>query len=202
MPDNASVSVSAAPAEFANAPAIPMPDNNAVVGQMIFEKAKSEYPYLADKDIAFDYAPGKGRGFLEFYSPEETGSPEYPRPQNIPMGKVGVQVFDPKTRPIDILADYVSHYGVEKDPFLAQRYQQFASSFTPEQQKVLQDQYAYYQQHPKFKESRPFEQWKEASGMPGYFRGYTFNQWDDAKSAYTPQQLQLLDHVKQYLKIK
>ena len=66
----------------------------------------------------------------------------------------------------------------------------------------LQDQYAYYQQHPEFKESRPFEQWKEASGMPGYFRGYTFNQWDDAKSAYTPQQLQLLDQVKQYLKIK
>ena len=74
MADNSSVSVSAAPAEFANAPAIPMPDNNAVVGQMLFEKAKTEYPYLADKDIAFDYAPAKGRGFLEFYSPEETVS--------------------------------------------------------------------------------------------------------------------------------
>ena len=66
MPDNASVTVSAAPEEFNNAPAIPMPDNNAVIGQMIFEKAKSQYPYLADKDISFDYAPGKGRGFLEF----------------------------------------------------------------------------------------------------------------------------------------
>jgi hypothetical protein len=171
-------------------------------GAKLLETAQKEYPYLADKDIAFDYAPAKGRGFLEFYSPEETGSPEYPRPQNIPMGKVGVQVFDPKTRPIDILADYVSHYGVENDPFLKSQYQQFQQSFTPEQQKVLQDQYAYYQQHPEFKESRPFEQWKEASGMPGFFRGYTFNQWNDAKSAYTPQQLLLLDQVKKYLGVK
>lgn len=179
-----------------------MPDDNAVVGQMLFEKAKKEYPYLADKEIAFDYAPAKGRGYLEFYSPTETGSPEYPRPQNIPMGKVGVQVFDPRTRPVDILADYVSHYGVENDPFLKAQYEQFSKSFTPEQQKRLQEQYAWYQNNPKFKESRPFEEWAKSTGIPGYFRGYTFNQWDDAKSAYTPQQLLLLDQVKKYLGVK
>ena len=176
--------------------------NNDVIGSLMFENAKKEYPYLADKDIAFDYAPGQGRGFLEFYSPEETGSPEYPRPQNIPLGRVGVQVFDPKTRPIDILADYVSHYGVENDPYLSERYQQFQQSFTPEQQQRLQEQYAYYQQHPEYKESRPYEEWLKASGMPAYFRGYTFNQWDDAKDMYTPEQLKILDAVQSYLRIK
>jgi len=176
--------------------------NNDVIGSLMFESAKKEYPYLADKDIAFDYAPGQGRGFLEFYSPEETGSPEYPRPKNIPLGRVGVQVFDPKTRPIDILADYVSHYGVENDPYLSERYQQFQQSFTPEQQQRLQEQYAYYQQHPEYKESRPYEEWLKASGMPGYFRGYTFNQWDDAKDMYTPEQLKTLDAVRSYLRIK
>jgi hypothetical protein len=168
--------------------------NNDVIGSLMFENAKKEYPYLADKDIAFDYAPGQGRGFLEFYSPEETGSPEYPRPQNIPLGRVGVQVFDPKT--------YVSHYGVENDPYLSERYQQFQQSFTPEQQQRLQEQYAYYQQHPEYKESRPYEEWLKASGMPGYFRGYTFNQWDDAKDMYTPEQLKTLDAVRSYLRIK
>jgi len=176
--------------------------NNDVIGSLMFENAKKEYPYLADKDIAFDYAPSQGRGFLEFYSPEETGSPEYPRPQNIPLGRVGVQVFDPKTRPIDILADYVSHYGVENDPYLSERYQQFQQSFTPEQQQRLQEQYAYYQQHPEYKESRPYEEWLKASGMPAYFRGYTFNQWDDAKDMYTPEQLKILDAVQSYLRIK
>ena len=179
-----------------------MPDDNAVVGQMLFEKAKKEYPYLADKDIAFDYAPGKGQGYLEFYSPTETGSPEYPRPQNIPMGKVGVQVFDPKTRPVDILADYVSHYGVENDPYLSAQYKQFTQSFTPEQQKKLQEQYSWYQNNPKFKETRPFEEWAKASGIPGYFRGYTFNQWPDSSKMYTPEQLNTLNAVKKYLGIK
>ena len=188
--------------EFIGQPISPSVSNDQVIGQMLFEKAKTEYPYLADKDIAFDYAPAKGRGFLEFYSPEETGSQEYPRPQNIPMGKVGVQVFDPKTRPVDILADYVSHYGVETDPYLSERYQQFQQSFTPEQQKRLQEQYAYYQQHPKYKESRPYEEWLKASGMPGYFRGYTFNQWEDPKGYYTQQQLELLDQVRKYLNVK
>jgi len=182
-----------------------MPDevsNNDVMGSMIFEKAKTEYPYLADKDIAYKYSPAQGRGFLEFYSPEETGSPEYPRPKEIPMGKVGVEVFDPRTRPLDILADYVSHYGVEKDPFLAQRYQQFQQSFTPEQQQRLQEQYAYYQQHPEYKETRPYEEWLKASGMPGYFRGYTFDQWKDSQDAYTQQQLELLNQIRQYLGVK
>ena len=179
-----------------------MPDDNAVVGQMLFEKAKKEYPYLADKDIAFKFSPDAGRGYLEFYSPDEPGSPEYPRPQEIPMGKVGIEVFDTKTRPIDILADYVSHYGIENDPFLSQRYQQFSQSFTPEQKQRLQEQYAWYQKHPQYKESRPYEQWLETSGMPGYFRGYTFNQWDDAKSAYTPSQIELLDEIRKYLNVK
>jgi hypothetical protein len=177
-------------------------DDNNVIGQMLFEKAKTEYPYLADKDIAFDYAPNQGRGFLEFYSPEETGSPEYPRPENLPMGKVGVQVFDPTTKPIDILADYVSHYGVEKDPFLSERYQKFSNSFTPEQNQKLQEQYAYYQKHPEYKESRPYEDWLKASGMPGYFRGYTFNQWENSQDAYTKPQLDLLNQIREYLKVK
>jgi len=182
-----------------------MPDevsNDDVMGSMMFEKAKSEYPYLADKDISFKYSPNEGRGFLEFYGPDEPGSPEYPRPKEFPMGKVGVEVFNPKTRPLDILADYVSHYGVEQDPYLSERYQQFSQSFTPEQQQRLQEQYKWYQEHPEYKESRPFEDWKNASGMPGYFRGYTFDQWENSKDAYTPQQLQVLDQVRKYLGIK
>ena len=66
----------------------------------------------------------------------------------------------------------------------------------------MQEQYAYYQQHPEYKESRPYEEWLKASGMPAYFRGYTFNQWDDAKDMYTPEQLKILDAVQSYLRIK
>ena len=176
--------------------------DNEVLGAQMFEKAQKEYPYLADKDISYKYSPQGGRGFLEFYDPKETGSPEYPRPKELPLGKVGIEVFDPKTKPIDILADYVSHYGVQKDPYLSERYKQFSGSMNPEQQKRLQEQYKYYQEHPQYKEQRPYAEWEKASGMPGYFRGYTFNQWDNPKEMYTPQQLQVLDQVRKYLNIK
>ena len=171
-------------------------------GGKLFETAQKEYPYLSGKDIAYKYSPKQGRGFLEFYGPEETGSPEYPRPKELPLGKVGIEVFDPKTRPIDILADYVSHYGVEQDPYLTQQYQQFAGSMSPEQRQRLQQQYQYYQQHPQYKEQRPYEEWEKISGMPGYFRGYTFNQWDNPQEMYTPQQIQMLDQVRKYLGVK
>ena len=171
-------------------------------GGKLFEKAQQEYPYLADKDITYKYSPKQGRGFLEFYGPEETGSPEYPRPKELPLGKVGIEVFDPKTRAIDILADYVSHYGVEKDPYLVELYKQFSGSMNPEQRQRLQQQYQYYQQHPQYKEQRPYEEWEKISGMPGYFRGYTFNQWDNPQEMYTPQQIQMLDQVRKYLGVK
>ena len=171
-------------------------------GQKLLETAQKEYPYLSGKDIAYKYSPQQGRGFLEFYDPQETGSPEYPRPKELPLGKVGIEVFDPKTKPIDILADYVSHYAVEQDPYLAKQYEQFSGSMGPEQRQRLQEQYQYYQQHPDYKEQRPYQEWEKASGMPGYFRGYTFNQWPDSSKMYTPEQLNILNDVKKYLGIK
>ena len=171
-------------------------------GNKLFERAQQEYPYLAGKDIAYKYSPQQCRGFLEFYDPRETGSPEYPRPKELPLGKVGSEVFDPKTRPIDILADYVSHYGVEKDPYLAQRYQEFIGSMSPQQRQILQQQYQYYQQHPEYQEKRPYEEWEKASGLPGYFRGYTFNQWENPQEMYSPQQIEMLNQVKKYLGVK
>jgi len=170
-----------------------------VMGQMLLEKAKSEYPYLAKQDFGFVYTPNpKEERFLEFYPPDEPGSPESPRPATLPMGKPGIQVFRTETRPIDILGDYVSHYGVTTDPKLAELYKQFTGSLSPEE---MQKRYQYYQQN--FQEQRPYEQWMESSGIPEMFRGYTFNQWgDDAAKMYSPQQLQLLNQVRQYLGIK
>jgi len=171
-------------------------------GNNLFESALSEYPYLADKDIAFQYSPGRGRGFLEFYQPDEPGSEEFPRPTSLPMGKPGIEVFDPKTRPIDVLADYVSHYGVQTDPFLGEKYGAFAESLTPEQRQRLLEQYDYYKKNPQYNETRPYAEWEKSVGLPGYFRGYTFNQWERPEELYVPKQLELLNEVRKYLGIK
>lgn len=171
-----------------------MADDNEIMGQMMFEKAKTEYPYLADKEISFAYTPTEGDRMLEFYNVDETERPAY-----LPAGKVGIEVFSPKAKPIDILGDYVSHYAVEKDPKLSQMYEGFKSA-TPEQ--VMRERYAYHQQN--FKEDRPYEDWARMTGYPELFRGYTFNQFpaESTQEIYSPEQLKYLDQVRQYLGIK
>lgn len=177
-------------------------NNDEVMGAMMMDRAKKEYPYLADKDIAFTYSPKvKTKNQLESWPVGETGSPDYPRPANIPIDKFGMQVF--KTQggtPINMLGDYVSHHGVENDPKLKDMYQQFQASLDPAK---MQERYAYHQN--KLGEKRPYDQWYQSTGLPEMFRGYTFNQWGNPKQAakmYTPEQLKILDQVRQYLNIK
>lgn len=190
-------------------------------GSKLFERAQQEYPYLANKDIAYLYTPSKDSRYLEFYGPEETGSPEEPRPAQLPMGKVGIQVFNPQTRTIDILGDYVSHYGVEKDPQLQTYYQQFTQAVpqdtyqkrlnetiqnlqqeiqaetNPQQKQMLMQELQNVQGNP--------QAWWQRAGLPEYFRGYPFKQWgtdEEARQMYNPQQLQILDQVRKYLGVK
>ena len=163
-----------------------------VMGQMMFQTAQEKYPYLSGKDISFSYNPQEGDRQLEFYHPEETQ-----RPPSIPAGKVGIQVFNPKVTPEDILGDYVSHYGVEVDPKLKDYYQQFSGLLDPA---TMQKRYQYHQQN--FGEQRPYEEWSRMTGVPEIFRGYTFNQFPDAQKLYTPEQLNVLNQVRSYLGIK
>ena len=171
-----------------------MANDNEVMGRMMFEKAQKEYPYLSGKDIAFSYTPKKDDRKLEFYGPEETE-----RPKNIPSGKVGIEVFNPKVSPLDILGDYVSHYAVQNDPRLKELYAQFQSQLNPDE---MLKRYQYHQQH--LGEQRPYSEWLKLVGSPEVFRGYTFNQWPSefSQKYYTPEQIKTLNEVRSYLGIK
>jgi hypothetical protein len=163
-----------------------------------FDRALQAYPYLADKDIhSVTTINPKDNRFLEFYPPDEPGSPQYPRPKELPMGKVGIQILSNKTRPIDVLADYVSHHAVNADPTLQSLYAEFEANVDPN---VLRQRYE--QHRKKFGEKRPYEIWKERTGLPELFRGYTFNQWDNAEQMYTPTQLGILNRVRDYVGVK
>jgi len=171
-----------------------MPDdiqNDEVIGQMLFDKAKTEYPYLANQDIAFKYTPSENPEYmLEHYQGEDI--PDWGKGR-----KQAIEVFNTKTSPLDILGDAVSHYGVNSDPQLQALYQQFSGQLDPA---MMQQRYQYHADN--LGEKRPYDQWYQSTGLPEMFRGYTFNQWDNAKSMYTPEQLQTLDAVRSYLKIK
>ena len=166
------------------------------------EKAKELYPYLKDKD--FDYTEqltdDEKAGFLEFWEPGDEGPPDgsVKRPESIGLDRMGIEVRNDKTRPIDILGDYVSHEAVKSDPKLKDIYDRYLSTLTDEQ---LRTKYEYEKKN--YGENRPFEQWAERSGKPGMFRGYTFNQFSEKEieEAYTPEQLDILDEAKEYLNI-
>jgi len=185
-----------------------MPDNSEVLQAMsdtppildtiaqqqgagLFEAAQKEYPYLQGKDIAYKFSPQQNPEYmLESYKGEDL--PEWAKGR-----QAAIEVFNPKTSPLDILGDYVSHYAVETDPQLQQLYQQFQGQLDP---KSMQERYQYHVAN--FGENRPYEQWYQMTGLPEMFRGYTFNQWENPKELYTPAQLQTLDTVRQYLGIK
>ena len=160
-------------------------------GTNLLQEATKAYPYLKGKDIAYKYTPSKDERMLEFYRGEDI--PEWGKGK-----QVAIEVFNPKTRPIDVLGDYVSHYGVQADPKLKELYSGFAGSLDP---KMMQERYQYHVKN--FGEKRPYDQWYQATGLPEMFRGYTFNQWGkDAARMYTPQQLDYLNQVRQYLGVK
>jgi len=166
-------------------------------------EAKRQYPYLQDKD--FDYVENltddKKAGYLEFWEPGDEGPPDgsVKRPEGIGIDRMGIEVRNPDTRPIDILGDYASHEGIYSDPKLKDIYDRYTSTLTDKQ---LRTKYEYEKKN--YGEDRPFEQWAERSGKPGMFRGYTFDQFseDEIKEAYTDEQLKILDEARKYLGVK
>jgi len=167
-------------------------------GQALVDAAKREFPILNTLDMQYKFTPRQDSGYLEFWQADEPGTTEHPRPPEFPMGKPGVEIYDLNTKPIDIMGDIASHLLKDTDPVIKDYYEQFQRSMTPEQIERLKEQYAWAQAH--YQESRPFEAWREHSGLPGYFRGYAFQQWDRPKERYTPAQLNMFDDMMQYLR--
>jgi hypothetical protein len=169
-------------------------------GSDLLSKAEKEFPYLKGKNINVVVNPeSKIGGKLEFYDEKETGTGDTPRPKGLPLGQVGVEIRDINIRPIDVLGDYVSHYAVYNDPKLKPLYDEFIKTIPEQQQR---DRYKYAVEN--FGEDRPYEVWKEMSGDPGMLRGYVFDQFpkDELDKIYSPEQIKLLDKIKEYLGIK
>lgn len=162
--------------------------------------ARDRYPILNKHNLRFTRNNRENMGFLEFWPADETGTPERPRPKDIPVGEIGVELLSEKTRPIDVLGDVVSHHLVNVDPTLNAYYKKFEESLTDEQKNRLKSQYRWAIE--KEGETRPFEQWYQRSGLPGYFRGYAFEQWERPEEFYTKSQMKMFDEMMGYLSRK
>jgi hypothetical protein len=184
-----------------NLPATPSKEQN------VFDKALEQYPVLKNANavgLMSTNAPD-GANMLESWQPNEQGTPDRPRPKELPSDKLGVQIYSDKTTPNDVAADIVSHSLVKTDPNLKATYDQFASSITPDQKDFLMGDYEQEVKQATLSggEKPPaFDQWMQQVGIPSAFRGYAFGQYDQKAQqqfGYTDQQKQLLGGVKPYL---
>ena len=166
----------------------------------VISQAKDQYPILNNYPIQYSRSNQPGKGFLEFWPQGEIGTADRPRPKDITADSIGVEILNEQTRPIDILGDVVSHHLVNVDPKFKSYYKTFEKSLTKDQQQRLQDQYAHAQVNEG--ETRPYQDWYKSSGLPGYFRGYAFQQWDNPQEIYTPKQLKMFDDMMTHLKRK
>src|SRR6478736_4433619 len=109
----------------------------------LFERTKQQFPVLRNLGVGYTDSPGQSGDMLEFWPPDETGDPSYPRPAALPMGQPGIQNFSPDTQPADVMGDVASHYMRDFDPRVKATYEGLAGSLTPDQRGMLGEQYNY-----------------------------------------------------------
>lgn len=161
----------------------------------VFEQAIEMYPILKDLGIEYKISPNpEEKRMLEFYPPNERGAVDKPRPRELPVNKLGVEIFNEDVTPLDVLGDVTSHWLIYNDPQYKKYYDDFVQSMSPEQKQRLRGQYEHYVSKG---EKRPYEQWEQMTGLPAYFRGYPFKQWPDDfnRIAYTPEQREMFDRM-------
>lgn len=162
----------------------------------LLDRTIAEYPALAEhlRSSAFRVSPqtaGDRRG-LEFYPPGEERSFDPTRP--------AIEVFDPQAQPKDIAGDLVSHWLARgHDPVATKAYNEFEASLTPEQHRALRSHYEWDRKHG---EDRDYATWYRMSGLPAYFRGRLFKQWDENDGPYTPDQLRRFSELDRYLRTR
>ncbi|HDL64309.1 MAG TPA: hypothetical protein ENH12_02845 [Proteobacteria bacterium] len=168
----------------------------------VVDQAIRKYPILSRYGLKGVVSLGAQPYKLEFWDLEDPGSAQEPRPKEIPLGSIGVQIFSEKVRPIDVLADVVSHYLRFHDPKIKAYYQEFVDSLTFAQKERLKVDYQWSRENEGTTE--PYETWVKRVRLPAYFRGYTFNQWPGSftQKVFTPAQIDLFDQVRKYVGVE
>ncbi len=174
-------------------PFAPIPTRNSV------QAAVAQFLALRNLGLHSAVSLGAEPYKLEFWDKADPGSVKEPRPDSIPLGAIGVELFNKHVKPISVLADVASHYMIHTDPTMKRYYQQFLKSVTPEQLARTHTDYKWAQKN--LGETRPYAEWLQKTRLPAYFRGYTFGQWpeDFTSRVFNKQQIELFDQVRKYL---
>lgn len=172
--------------------------------------AQRKYPWLLDTPTSIN-PQKKFRGWAEVWKAGDEGSPAEgapKRPNEIPLGKSGVEMLDEDMDTEMYAGEVISHISndptqANADPKIVDFYNRFKGSITRGQEDRMLGRY--HRSQREYGESRSYADWKEHSGLPGEFRAYPFKQWDkenngDYTKDFTSDQRGMLDEMMDYLR--
>jgi hypothetical protein len=165
----------------------------------LLTKANETYPFLQRHNPAVIVNEGGGKGFAEAYPKDETGTPleggGFSRPKELPMGRIGIEIYKPEQFSHHDLAGEVLH----DDPYANQTRDQLSKMWSKEQLPLLKEMALDYQA--TLDEGRP-EADAIQNATDSAMRGYVVNQWpteNNQRLAYRPEQMKLLNNLQNYM---
>jgi hypothetical protein len=162
----------------------------------LIAKATKDYPFINQHNPFVFMGNDPTRDYAETWPSDEEGTPDRPRPKELPAGRVGVQVFRPNDfGPNDLAAEFL-----HIDPVANETRASLRASLTPAQIERLKYTSRDYQSTLDRGEN---EDRAIQNAIDSALRGYTVGQWPaEANTAmgYSPQQLHLLENLKRYMR--
>lgn len=148
------------------------------------------FKFVDNYDLRRVDTPMEGRGYAETWPAGEGGSKEFPRPAEIPLDKLGIQVFKPDKWTDRDTAGELLHI----DPVANYYRGKFADSLTPNQLETLRQQ-------PDFKEGDQPDGKRMQNAVDAAMRGYTVGQWpkEAVDSFFNPSQRKMMDSLRKYM---
>lgn len=163
--------------------------------EQLLQDAQSTYPFIKQHNPVVITNPSQNGNYAETWPIGEPGSDYSPRPSAIPIGQLGVEVYNPQSFSAHDLAGEVLH----ADPMANSVRQQLMNSWTPKQLSALKQHSADYQESLDQGQS---EADAIRNATDAAMRGYVINQWPshvNKAMKYDKNQLKMLDGLRTYM---
>lgn len=140
----------------------------------IQQQAEEAYKFLENHNFNVVVSKNRGQGYAETYPIGETGSPEEPRPKELPINAIGVEIRKPEEFTKHDLAAEILH----ADPVANRTREELKASFTPEQIQSLKNTAGDYQATMEEGPKKGIEERALNNATDSLLRAYTIGQWE------------------------
>lgn len=165
------------------------------IDKILAAQAAKQYAFLSNHNVKTIVNPKQGEGYAETWPADEEGSPDWKRPEQLPMGVAGVEIKDPKNFGAkDYAAEVFSHI----DPTGVQTAQKLLGSMNKNQVNTMKGSANDYAMSKDM--GMPEEAALQNASM-AVLRGYVFDQWPKNaidELGLSAEQMKILDNAKKY----